>query len=57
MNHYVKKEGDGKSSMGIFALGFAFGEHSLDVFSKPLKFPYRQMQSYHHCVNDRNSDY
>lgn len=46
----IKKEGDGKSPIGIFELGFAFGYEPFDV-----KYPYSVMKEYHHCVDDGNS--
>lgn len=48
----IKKEGDGKSPIGIFELGYAFGYEPYDV-----KYPYNVMKEYHHCVDDRNSMY
>lgn len=46
----IKKEGDGKSPIGIFELGFAFGYEPFDV-----KYPYNVMKEYHHCVDDGKS--
>lgn len=46
----IKKEGDGKSPIGIFELGTAFGYEPFDV-----KYPYSVMKEYHHCVDDGKS--
>lgn len=46
----IKKEGDGKSPIGIFELGDAFGYEPFDV-----KYPYSVMKEYHHCVDDGKS--
>jgi D-alanyl-D-alanine dipeptidase len=46
----IKKEGDGKSPIGIFKLGNAFGYEPFDT-----KYPYNVMQEYHHCVDDGKS--
>ena len=46
----IKKEGDGKSPIGIFALGDAFGYEPYEV-----KYPYNVMSEKHHCVDDGNS--
>ncbi|MBD3808860.1 MAG: hypothetical protein IE880_09150, partial [Epsilonproteobacteria bacterium] len=46
----IKKEGDGKSPIGIFALGEAFGYEPYEV-----KYPYNIMHEYHHCVDDGKS--
>ncbi len=46
----IKKEGDGKSPIGIFELGSAFGYEPFDV-----KYPYNVMHEYHHCVDDGKS--
>ncbi len=46
----IKSEGDGKSPIGIFGLGMAFGYESFDV-----EYPYSVMKEYHHCVDDGKS--
>ncbi len=46
----IKKEGDGKSPIGIFALENAFGYDPYEV-----KYPYNVMSEKHHCVDDGNS--
>ncbi|KIM03456.1 MAG: hypothetical protein KN64_12085 [Sulfurovum sp. AS07-7] len=46
----IKKEGDGKSPIGIFELGSAFGYEPFDV-----KYPYNVMNEKDHCVDDIHS--
>jgi D-alanyl-D-alanine dipeptidase len=46
----IKKEGDGKSPIGIFQLGDAFGYEPFEV-----AYPYSVMKEYHHCVDDGKS--
>lgn len=46
----IKKEGDGKSPIGIFELGYAFGYEQYSA-----NYPYFVMQEHHHCVDDVNS--
>jgi D-alanyl-D-alanine dipeptidase len=46
----IKREGDGKSPIGIFELGTAFGYEPFAV-----KYPYNVMREYHHCVDDSKS--
>lgn len=48
----IKKEGDGKSPAGIFALKQAFGYHPFGV-----AYPYRVYTPIHHCVDDVHSKY
>lgn len=47
---FVKKEGDGKSPAGIFALKHAFGYHALHV-----AYPYQTYKETDHCVDDVHS--
>lgn len=49
----VKREGDGKSPAGIFALGTAFGFAS----SADLRLPYKQLRDATECVDDSASMY
>jgi len=49
---YIKKEGDGRSPAGIFALKQAFGYAPFDV-----KYPYRVYKETDHCVDDSHSKY
>jgi L,D-peptidoglycan transpeptidase YkuD (ErfK/YbiS/YcfS/YnhG family) len=51
----VKKEGDGKSPAGIFALGTAFGESSQPL--PGLRTPYLQLTPSIECVDDSGSKY
>jgi D-alanyl-D-alanine dipeptidase len=51
----VKKEGDGKSPAGIFALGSAFG-YSTQPLPR-LKAPYLMLTESIECVDDVNSKY
>src|ERR1700744_5849804 len=51
----VKKEGDGKSPAGIFALGTAFGYASQPL--PGLKLPYLSLTSSTECVTDARSKY
>lgn len=46
----IKKEGDGKSPAGIFALRQAFGYEPFDT-----KYPYRVYKETDHCVDDVDS--
>ena len=46
----VKREGDGRSPAGVFALPFLFGEGA-DRF----RYPYRRMNDRSRCVDDRRS--
>ncbi len=46
----IKKEGDGKSPIGIFTLGNAFGYEPYEV-----KYPYKIMSEKDHCVDDIHS--
>jgi len=46
----IKKEGDGKSPIGIFALGNAFGYEPYEA-----KYPYNVMNEKYHCVDDIHS--
>ncbi|MDD5405685.1 MAG: hypothetical protein PHE73_01945 [Sulfurovaceae bacterium] len=46
----IKKEGDGKSPIGIFELGSAFGYEPYNV-----KYPYSVMTEQNHCVDDGKS--
>jgi L,D-peptidoglycan transpeptidase YkuD (ErfK/YbiS/YcfS/YnhG family) len=48
----IKKEGDGKSPIGIFELGPAFGYEPYNV-----KYPYNVMTEQNHCVDDGKSRY
>ncbi len=49
---HIKKEGDGKSPAGIFALKQAFGYHPFLV-----DYPYTVYKSINHCVDDIHSKY
>lgn len=51
----VKKEGDGRSPAGVFALGTAFGYASQPL--QGLKMPYLNLTSSIECVDDVNSKY
>jgi L,D-peptidoglycan transpeptidase YkuD (ErfK/YbiS/YcfS/YnhG family) len=51
----VKKEGDGKSPAGIFALGTAFGDAPQPL--PGLKTPYLHLTSSIECVDDSSSRY
>ncbi len=51
----VKKEGDGKSPAGVFALGSAFGYASAPL--RGLKMPYLNLTSSIECVDDTGSKY
>ena len=51
----VKKEGDGRSPAGVFALGTAFGDSSQPL--PGLKTPYLQLTSSIECVDDSSSKY
>jgi hypothetical protein len=51
----VKKEGDGRSPAGIFALGTAFGDSSQPL--PGLKTPYLHLTSSIECVDDSSSRY
>lgn len=51
----VKKEGDGKSPAGVFALGTAFGYSSQPL--PGLKLPYLGLTSSIECVDDVRSKY
>ncbi len=46
----VKREGDGRSPAGIFALPFLFGEGA-SIF----RYPYRRMTRFSRCVDDPRS--
>ncbi len=48
----IKKEGDGRSPMGIFSLGSAFGYEPFAI-----KYPYSVMSKSNRCVDDANSKY
>jgi L,D-peptidoglycan transpeptidase YkuD (ErfK/YbiS/YcfS/YnhG family) len=50
----VKKEGDGKSPAGVFALGSAFG---LEETVKGMKLPYQHLTSAIECVDDAKSEH
>ena len=52
-NMPVKKEGDGKSPAGIFALGDVFSYHKLDH----LQMPFVQVDTNFYCVDDVASSY
>jgi len=49
---YLKKEGDGRSPSGIFALKQAFGYQTFNV-----KYPYRVYKETDHCVDDVQSKF
>ena len=49
---YIKKEGDGRSPAGIFALKQAFGYAPFGV-----RYPYRVYKESDHCVDDVRSRY
>ena len=49
----VKREGDGKSPAGIFALGTTFGFEA----SSPFRLPYKQLRDATECVDDSASMY
>jgi len=49
---YVKKEGDGKSPAGLFALGNGFGYKNFKI-----NFPYEVYQRTDHCVDDSKSEF
>ena len=49
----VKREGDGKSPAGIFALGTAFGFDA----SSPFRLPYKPLRDATECVDDSASIY
>ena len=51
----VKKEGDGRSPAGIFALGTAFGDSAQPL--PGLKTPYLQLTPSIECVDDSSSKY
>ncbi len=51
-----KREGDGKSPAGIFALPFAYGYAAKPAASR-VKIPYRHMTENHRGVDDVNSRY
>ena len=51
-----KKEGDGKSPAGVFALPFTFGYEPLDKLPG-VKMPYVQCTSTLECVDDTNSSH
>jgi L,D-peptidoglycan transpeptidase YkuD (ErfK/YbiS/YcfS/YnhG family) len=51
----VKREGDGKSPAGVFALGSAFGYASQPL--PGLKMPYLNLTPSTECVDDPNSKY
>ncbi len=51
----VKKEGDGKSPAGVFALGTAFGYDSEPL--RGLKMPYLNLTPSIECVDDAGSRY
>ncbi len=51
----VKKEGDGRSPAGIFALGTAFGDTAQPL--PGLKTPYLQLTPSIECVDDSSSKY
>jgi D-alanyl-D-alanine dipeptidase len=51
----VKKEGDGRSPAGVFALGTAFGDSSQPL--PGLKTPYLQLTPSIECVDDSSSKY
>lgn len=48
----IKKEGDGKSPAGIFALRQAFGYEPFET-----KYPYKVYKETDHCVDDVNSKF
>jgi len=48
----VKREGDGRSPAGVFALPFAFGQPARNI-----RYPYRRMEAVHRCVDDCRSKY
>jgi D-alanyl-D-alanine dipeptidase len=50
----VKKEGDGKSPAGVFALGSAFG---LEETVKGMKLPYQRLTGTIECVDDAKSEH
>ena len=49
---YIKKEGDGRSPAGIFALKQAFGYAPFDV-----RYPYKVYKETDHCVDDVHSKF
>jgi len=49
---YIKKEGDGKSPVGIFELKQAFG-----YFPFVVEYPYEVYKASHHCVDDVSSKF
>lgn len=49
---YIKKEGDGRSPAGIFALKQAFGYAPFNV-----RYPYKVYKESDHCVDDVHSKY
>ena len=51
----VKKEGDGKSPAGVFALGMAFGDAAQPL--PGLKMPYLTLSPSIECVDDVHSKY
>lgn len=51
----VKREGDGKSPAGVFALGTAFGYAPQPL--RGLKMPYLNLSSSTECVDDMHSKY
>lgn len=52
----IKREGDGCSPAGIFALSTAFGFPAADAL-KPLHFPYQQITETLECVDDPASQH
>ena len=55
---YRKAEGDGRSPMGVFALGPAFGYGSASLaVSTGIRVAYLPVVDRHHWVDDRNSNW
>ena len=52
-----KKEGDGKSPMGIFSFGTAFGYADASAGNALFKLPYTPIDKHTQCIEDANSQY
>ena len=54
---YNKKEGDGKTPLGEFSIGIAFGIHSKKEILKRMKINYTKINKNMYWVDDSNSKY
>lgn len=52
-----KKEGDGKTPIGVFDFGIAFGTHEISELKFPSSIKYYKINPYLYWIDDKNSKY